>query len=109
LQAVSAPHSGQTSAVKAMRWPSGDQVGVEIPPDTSVFFSGSPPATGISQSCASPERVERKAMVRPSGENCGDVSLASEVVRRRGSPPEESTRQRWTVCLPVRMSEAFTA
>ena len=82
LQAASAPQSGHTFAEKAIAPPSGAQAGAAMPPGKLVRFSGSPAPMGMSQSCASPVRVETKARVRPSGEKAGAVSVASDAVSR---------------------------
>ncbi len=97
LQAMSAPHSGHTSAVKTSRFPSGAKRKAPTPPDTSVFFSASPPVVGRKKTWGSPARVERKARTVPSGEKAGLESRLSATVSARAFFPSASTRQRF-VC-----------
>ena len=93
LQAASAPQAGKTSAAKTMVRPSREKRGASIPPGNRVFCSGSPPARGRKKIWGSPERVETKASVLPSGEKNGCVSFASPAVSGRAFAPSASTRQ----------------
>ncbi len=99
--ASSMPHSGNRSAVQATHLPSGDQTGPPRPPAKLVSFDGSPPSTGIVQSCASPLRVETKPIDLPSGVNCGSVSLLRPEVIWRCSEPSAFIIQTSDQLLPA--------
>ena len=108
LQSRSAAQAGQTSATRKRRLPSGEKRNAPTPPGRSVFFSGSPPATGRNQTCGVPERVERNASVAPSGEKEGLESRLSRTVRARAFFPSASTRQRFVQRLTAGRSVVVT-
>jgi hypothetical protein len=53
--------------MKAIRVPSGDQVGQQSPGESFVSSIGSPPGRGILKMCWFPLRFESKTSQRPSG------------------------------------------
>ncbi len=68
-----------------MRVPSGDQTACVTSSLRLVSLRGSPPATGITNSCeALSERLEVNASCVPSGDQRGSPSAFSPVVNRRG-------------------------
>ena len=54
--------------LKAIRWPSGDQVGSDERKPRNVTCLGFEPSLSQIQMSPAPERVEPNAICRPSGE-----------------------------------------
>ncbi len=82
--------SGPPSAINAIERPSGENTAEYIDswraPQIRI---ASPPSMRIANrwSSSSGPRSEKKAIVRESGANIGQVSLPRECVSRRGRPP----------------------
>src|SRR5262245_49853499 len=91
-------------------FPPRDQSSADTPPRASERIHASPPSGRIIQiwrfassaalafvsSVLTPGRgrSERKAIVRPSGDQRGNSSATGELVSRRGSPPSAETSHR---------------
>ncbi len=68
--------------------PSGVQPRASAPPPGyHVRRRGSPPSAGTTQTWSEPVRFDVNAIIVPSGEKWGPVSIAGVAVRRRASPP----------------------
>lgn len=65
----------------------GDQFGELWSPDMRVIWIGFCPLKSMMKICEGPERVEAKAMYRPSGDQQGAVSSPRELVTWRSSLP----------------------
>ena len=71
--------------MNAIHEPSGDHRGSDTSSDRSVSRLASPPLDGITNSCVfSLSRLERKAILVPSGDHRGVPSRFGPVVKRRG-------------------------
>jgi hypothetical protein len=64
-----------------MRVPSGDQRGVPLSEPNEVNGTVFEPSLSQTQISPLPERPDAKAILRPSGENCGNTSLRVEEMK----------------------------
>src|SRR5215213_6928588 len=65
--AASSDRSGQTSLVKAIDWPSGDQMWLSASVESDVTCRASPPLTVKTHTCCEPLREDKNAIDFPSG------------------------------------------
>jgi hypothetical protein len=86
-------------AMNAMRLPSGDHRNARTEFFAFVGFQASPPCVDRSQICEPSSRSERKASVRPSGDQCGEDSDLAEFVHLRSSFVSRSKTQMCEACV----------
>jgi len=86
--------SGYTSRENSSRVPSGEMPRLATSSGSLVTGMASPPSRWIRHTCDDPERVDRKKMHFPQGDQTGLLSPASWVVRRRSPVPSVPTTQR---------------
>src|SRR3546814_8874405 len=67
--------SGNASALKAPRLPSGESLTPSTPTGNAVSFTGAPPAAGLEYSSDESSLALRKYTVVPSGENAGELTF----------------------------------
>ena len=73
---------------------SGVQATVVVIDPSQVMRVGAPPCDATTYASAGPSSRPVNAIVRPSGENTGNVIAPGLAVRRRGTPPATGTSQR---------------
>ena len=76
----------RASELKAMKRPSGDQLEPAAWPAKLVNCTGFLPSASHTQISSLPERFDVKAILRPSGENCGYCSIRVEEMKLTGAP-----------------------